>query len=390
MVRWTRTLVLLAAVTAWSNAVRAEGDAPASQPDSAAAKAYAEMMEQLKATQAPADGLALLEKFIASYPASPSIEAAKREQGLWKERVDKAQVRWGPGWVSKDEADKKNAKAEEALNKANAETETDKAMKFLNEASQANPYRADIAFKKFEALLKANKEKDAVGALGKALSLDASNASLMNNIGVLQARQKQWGESTQTLLKAMGKSPDTDVLWDNFDQVCAMAQEFGGTSVANGADTQMRGLVAKIHKAGKHAGETRWGNSWVTDADYATKKKEADVAGRNSQAAVAKARSLGNQLKALQQRRDALRTQNPNATKQLADFEKQIRDLDPLVEKAKKDAEGADDAGPTHAGKLVLLNMDGTELQSLEPKPAEEGGPRNPREDDKPKPGKLF
>ncbi|MDD4892266.1 MAG: tetratricopeptide repeat protein [Phycisphaerae bacterium] len=395
-----RRLAGIAAVLTLGSIALAAGDTPASQPDNkaAAGQAYTELTEQLRTTQSPADGVALLEKFIATYPDAPMIEGARKATAEWKERADKGQVRWGTGWLGKEEVDKKNATAEQALNNANAAAEIEKQMKFLSDAATANPYRADIPFKRFQILLKANKEKDSLGALGKAMSLDPNNASVMNDLGVLHARQKQWGEAVQMLLKAAGKSPETDVIWDNFDQVCAMAQECGGGGAVSSADMQMRGLVAKIHKAGKHAGETRWGNSWVTEADYATKKKEATAAaGKNSVAA--------NNLKGLQSRQENLRRQREDLDKRygagiqrpqsvinnLAQIEKTIKDLDTAIEKAKKEADTGASAEPTHSGKLILLSMDGTELESLEPKPADpDAGKVNKDNPDKPKPGKLF
>ena len=258
---------------------QAEGPA-ASQPAAKvnAAEDYKQLTDQLSQTANPADGVPLLEKFIADHAGNPMAEVAGRELALWKMRVEKGLVRFGPtGWLPKAEVDKKNEAADKLVTRASGEDKPEVALKTLTEAAAASPFRADIQFKKFEVLMKAtpSREKDANGPLAVITGkIDPNNVAAINNLGVLAARQKQWQVAFDLLLKAAGKSPDTDVLWDNFDQAFAMAQASGVTMTALiAADSQMRGVVGKIHKAGKRVGDTRWGNSWIPEKDFETYKE---------------------------------------------------------------------------------------------------------------------
>lgn len=386
--------VLSAGVRVW-----AEGDVvpPASQPASTnaeTAKAYAELNEQLRQAKAASDGLPLFEKFLSTYPHGPLADTARREQGLWKERSDKNQVRWGAGWLGKDEADKKSAEADKLIGEADSADKPEIAIRLLTKAAAVHPYRSDIPFKKFQLLLKTN-EKDAMSALMPVSKLDPNNASVMNNLGVLAARQRQWGEATRYLLVALNKSLDTDVLWDNLDQICAMASEYGGSAgaaVAASADSQMRLLIAKVRKGGQHAGETRWGNSWITEADYATKKKDATAAASAAGKAAREVRELKGRRAALEHEKESLEKrysttsglQRPQTiTDKISRITKNLQDLDTAIDKARKavEAAGDKDEGPSHSGKLALLGLDGSEMDSLDPKPA--GGEHDSKDKDK-------
>ena len=94
-----------------------------------------------------------------------------------------------------------------------------------------------------------------------------------NNIGVLHAQQKKWALAMASLGKAATVVDDNAVL-DNMDQVWAMAEQDGvPASILADLDHAIRLAVAQLHAAGKHLGENRWGNTWVTEDVYQPRMK---------------------------------------------------------------------------------------------------------------------
>jgi len=382
MTGWFRGVLAVVVVFGLWSAAFAEGDEPAKPETPAekpvakptAAEEYKQLLDQLAGITSPADGLPLLEAFISSHQGVPQAEMAQKELAMWKDRADKNLVRFGQTWRPKDEVDKLNAKVEEMLTAAASEEKTDKAIKLLTDAAKINPYRTDIPFKKFQAFLKDKREKEAAGALAGVLKIDPNNVAAMNNIGVLDARQKQWQQAFDMLLRAAGKSPDTNAIWDNFDAATVMAEENGGASLVQAADSAMRGLVAKIHKAGKHPNETRWGNSWISEEDYAKYAKENRQSGSKLVGIKSRIRSLKASKSKLERERKVLADKDEKTstdTAQIKQLDKKIEAIDKQLSELEDQAEKSKGNEPSHADKLVLLALDGSELESLEAVPAD-------------------
>ena len=397
-------LAFCLAVVGLAGPIWAEGDAPAptapaatSQPapadpaaNKAAADEYKQLTEQLNQTANAADGVPLLEKFVADHPGTSSAEQAKAELAKWKDLAAKGMARFGPGWIPKDDLDKKNAKVSELITRADSEADEKnggvaKAAKTLTEAATVNPYRADIPFKKFEMLLKNNMEAEAGAPLGAIKKIQPNSAPVINDMGVLSARQKQWQSAFDLLLLAASKAPDINAIWDNFDQAVAMAKESGvPDATLNEVDGKLRQMIARIHKAGTHASETRWGNSWISEKDYAAYTKENQAAVNAGARMNAESTRLNNEILFCQNKQKVIQG---HSTKYATD-DADMKALDGRInadkadlDKLKRDSEKATlPHDPSHAGKLVLLGLDNNELQTLDGKTleAETAGTKTP------------
>jgi hypothetical protein len=407
-------LTFCMAVVWLTGSILADGDVPAaSQPAAAAAAAnpaankaaaddYKQLTDQLLQTQIATDGVGLLEKFVADHPGTLATEQARTELTRWKDWAAKGMARFGSAWLPKEEVDKKNDKVVKLLAQADSEaSEKDKgvakALATYTEAASVNPYRADIHFKKFELLLKNNREREAGAPLGAIKKILPNSAAVMNNLGVISARQKQWQNAFDLLIQAASKSPDLNAIWDNFDQAVAMGKESGvPDSALNDADGKMRQMVAKVHKAGQHGGETRWGNGWISEKDYDSYNKENLAAKRAGAGINARYSQLNNDILLCQNKKKVIQA---HTTKYATD-DNDMKALDARinadqaeVDKLKKEAEKAGTVPhePSHAGKLVLLALDNNELQTLEGKTLDaETNPTKPGPGEKPKGGNTL
>ena len=358
--------------------------------DPATRAKYVEAMKNADKAASGADGLAIWTQFLADVPTGPLADQAKTQQSLWKGRADKNQVRFGPGWLEKDKVDAKSAKADEFVGKADSAKDANEAADLLTKAAAENPYRVDIPFKKAMLFHKAGNLPKFGKALGEVVAkdLDPNNVVARNDLGVISALNKDWGGAVANLLKASVYA-DTDIPLDNLDQAIALAEADGLSADKIAAfDQQVRAAVEKLHRAKKHEGEQRWGNTWIKQDQYDKYTKEntdidkqiardqqlgesdqrryvaaqRDIAAYNSYIA-ANTTSVpgiaGTTSTVMTPPPAQLTTAYTNAQTNMpalkADAAKLQKDIDAL--KAKKNV-------PAHADKLVLLNPEGGELES--------------------------
>jgi len=405
-------------------AVATPGETPQAKPDAAAlppsvgkvdpavlAK-YTEALKAVEKAVTGAEGLAILDAFLKDCPTGPLAEQVRARMTLWKERADKNLVKFGPTqWLPKEQVDARRTKAEELLGKAEADAKTDDAAKLYDQASEQDPFRADIPMKLATRYYKDKNQAKYGMALGKVVKIDPNNVCARNNMGVIQATQKQWAAAMANIAKA-ATLVDNDKILDNLDQVAAMAAEDTGSTGQSGADSQaiIQAVVAHIHNEKKHVGENRWGNAWVKEADYQKNLKDnaeidRKIAADRAAFVTLKAQYVqadAERAKIEKDRRTALAyvplnygttvggtTYFGNDPYYIGNLEKKKFEAIKLMTQCEKDGKAAvDDAKnvetkrviPPHAGKLVLLDPDGkAELETVAPpaapKPAEGGKP---------------
>ena len=210
-------------------------------------------------------------------------------------------------------------------------------------------------------------------ALGEVVKIDPNHVAARNDLAVLAANQQQWGTAFNNLAKAMAGS-DSDVILDNYDLVLELAKRdaSAGPLLADGYRL-VQAAVGRLHAAGKHVGQGRWGNSWLAEKEIVrlvTENAAIDARVAECQRLVTK---LNKQYKATQIAVAGLRwraTQAYNvddyvsgdawtldanlAEMELANLEMQIASLTQEAEAAVKRKHIA-----PHADKLVFISPDG-------------------------------
>ncbi|MDD4890746.1 MAG: hypothetical protein PHU85_12550 [Phycisphaerae bacterium] len=371
--------------------------------DPKAREKFTEMRKSLENAATGADGQALVEQFLKDFPNGPLAESAKKDLTIWKDRVAKNLVKFGPIWQPKDQADARRAKADELLGKAEAEGKLEDAAKLYDQASGQDPYRVDIPVKKAARCYKDKKMREYGKALGDIVKIEPNNVAARNNMGVLQAQDKQWGAAVGNIGKAAILG-ETEKILDNLDQVAAMAEQDGQSAAQFEQAIQL--VVTQLHNAKQHVGENRWGNAWVKEDEY--RKNMAENAEIDKQIAAGKAKFQGmkaqntqllaaktkaeNDLKNAQSSTTVYpgvvgrpgtgygngttgygvidQTTINNLTNQVNQAKQAIAKLEADGKKCQADITAAEAKRikPPHAGKLVLLDSDGkAELESITP-----------------------
>ncbi|MCG3179583.1 MAG: hypothetical protein BIFFINMI_01921 [Phycisphaerae bacterium] len=390
---WLACLAAIVGAFVSTPILLADGDeaAAALTKQKEAQQAFATAMDESGKVQTGAEGLAIWEKFLGDYGTTSLAQAAVAQKDIWKARADANLARFGPGWMVQSEVAKRTAEADRLKGDAASAADPEAAAKLLDEAGKAHPYRADIPFEKFKVWLKAQKEPQAMAALAEVIKADPDNAAARNNIGVLSAKDKQWSPAIANLMKA--SVADQDVIFDNLDQALAMAEadRYTGTTSAVG---QLRALVGQLQRAGKHQGQQRWGNSWVSQADYDSYMKDNQDVDRKQGVVKSHMRILEKKYREAQNRREQAQRKvdmyknlsssgsspaRQQAEKDLKAVDSDIKALQGEAEKLKAEQQNNESSRrtPPHAGQLVLLDVDGsTTLSTVEVSDGEskEGG----------------
>jgi Flp pilus assembly protein TadD len=384
---------------------------PASDPlipssvDPAAKAKYIEAQQAAERATTGSGGLAVWQEFLKGNPAGPLADLARQRMVVWKERADGNLVRFGPQWQPQADVEARQKKADELIAKAASAVTEDEGIRLLDQAAEQHPYRADIHLKKAVLLYKAKRTSQYGVALGEVLRLEPDNIVARNNIGVVYALQKQWQAACAALGKAAVASDDERVL-DNLDQVVSMAG-----SGESECERIMQQTVAALQP--KHRGTARWGDSWIKEDDYQRYQRENAEIDRRVGGIRGKLDDLKQQYGKLAARRAQAESDIRGATstvyvggrrfghyetitdeatvtkaqQELDKVREGARDIEAQVGKLKDEQTQTESKRnvPTHAGKLIVLAADKSELDSIsvsvnldpgaKPKPDGKSGP---------------
>lgn len=254
----------------------------AAQPqvtESAARTRFVETVRAAGLVETGAQGLAMWDEFIKEFPIGPTFELAAKQRAEWKERADRNLVRFGPAWITKDELDAKLAKVEALLKQAQEALTPDAAVRLFDRAAMEHPHLLSIPIKKATLLHKAGRMREYGQALGQMLRIDPNNPAARNNLGVLMAQDRQWSTAMTNIGQAAAQT-ENDKFLDNMDAVWAMAEAHGASNLAlDQMEAVIQRTVAQLHKSGKHLGQVRWGNQWISEQDrlrYVRENREVD------------------------------------------------------------------------------------------------------------------
>lgn len=266
------TVLLLAAATGL-----ADGGAT-TRPQGMSAAEARELFANTQAAAAKAatgaHGVIIWKQFLEIQAEGPVADAARRELAVWQERADKNLVRFGPYWIPADKAAEHSARADELLAEARRTDPPDEAIRLLNEAAKAHPYRMDIPAIKAERAFAAKRLRDFGLALGEILAIDPEQAAARCDLGVLAVNTRDWDGALRNLIKA-AEPADRDEILDDLDEVIRMAESAGyDRPLLAQARAQSARTAAAMQQSGMRRGQARWGTQWVSQDQYDTWARE--------------------------------------------------------------------------------------------------------------------
>ncbi len=344
----------------------------------------AEPLAESERALTAAEGAAIWKQFLAEHASGRPADLARERLAVWQDRVDRDLVRFGPTWLARGEADRRNARADELLAQAEAQKDLEDAGKLYDEAAAAQPFRADIPFAKARRLIRAKKYPEACTALEQARTVQPDHVAALNNLGVLAAAQKNWPVAFLQLGRAAGA--DNPAALDNLAEAMFLAWEAGSPRQALAAvERKVEQIVAELHRGGKHVGQARWGSAWIEQARYEQIRKDnavvdAQLAERQARFALAEKKQSEADAALLSLQRDFLRRfgrrgagpAGRDVRGQFAAADDQARQARQEADKLRKEIDElrAKRTNAPHPGRLILIDLDArTELASLSAPP---------------------
>jgi tetratricopeptide (TPR) repeat protein len=351
---------------------------PNPMPQVALREKYAELRASAESLTDGEAGLKLWQAAAPAFKGSAQESMVQKELDEWKYRVDHGLVKFGPQWVPLAQVQERLSKADELIKSAAGSLAVDDAIKLLDQAAKAHPFRADIPFLKGLQLCKARRLSDAGLAFGDAIKLDANHMAARNNIAVLAAAQKQWQAAISNSSKAAAIG-DNDIAFDNLDLVLKLADD-GGTDPADiaEADRQLRVQITRLHVLGKHVGQNRWGSGWIDEDEYQKNVKiNAGIDSKTGAQRKQLARLKSTYAKNQQTYEDCMKKMNSSsrvsaydptlsdkASKAMDDNRDISRQMSTVRQQISQLSIGRIE--PPHADSLILLNLEGTEAQTID------------------------
>ena len=375
--------------------IQLDADAPVSKPaaplDAASLKpseraGFEMAMGKCKALKDPAEGVAVWDGFLTQHPTGHFADRAHLERITWRQRADAGLVRFGPDWISREAEAQKNQAADDLIRRAEAASQPEVTLDLLNQAGEVHPWRVDIPFRKARIYYRQRQLTGYQGALGAVVRIKPDNLIARNNLGVMAAQKAHWTTALAHLAVAIAAGDD-DRVFDNFDQVDAMAEAAGcPPDKLQRYDVELRRVILHLHRQGKHTNQTRWGNAWISQEQYEAYLKQNQDLARQVRLDCEKLTPLEKSWRAQKRLKDDydriafvyykglkfitiptyqrmkwLEAQMPQIQAEIARLENEGRDICSQI----RSALGSRNE-PSHAGQLILIGPEGAEtLETL-------------------------
>ncbi|HSV16195.1 MAG TPA: tetratricopeptide repeat protein [Tepidisphaeraceae bacterium] len=280
----------------------------------AAAERLASLRRSVETLNDPRDVIARYQHFIEQVKDPAAVAEAKRDMASWQDRADQNMVKVGSKWILPGERAKLSDEAmglAEQARQLMKQGRAKEAEPLLVEATADDPQNVSALY--LTALLRY--QQDQLPAARKALDAVAqlvpNHAPTLNNLGVVQWRQRQYVAALISFDGAMLAAPvNKDILDNVASALQALPAEFRNSNVtqrvARRFQEQDRQLAEQMAQAGWH----RVGTGWVTDKDYDELKK---------------------QEKETQDKLDALAGEFDKAKQHLADLDTRIADTEEQI-----------------------------------------------------------
>ena len=228
------------------------------------------------------------QKFIEQTGDQAVVADAKKDLGMWQERLDQGLVKLGDGWITTNEREHRRGLAQSEAMPAKdliANYRYKEADKILRQAIQDDPECAAALYLQGVSLYKQDQVALSRKAFDAANQFAPSHAPTLNNLAVIAWRQKSFVVAMSFYGQAMMATPVAKEILDNVAEALnAVPDDNKKAPVVLQAVALFADQDAQLQQAAAQQGQYRWGATWVTakqlqelKADEIRVKQELDA-----------------------------------------------------------------------------------------------------------------
>lgn len=180
--------------------------------------AYLAVKAEAARQEAPAEAIALWEKYIADHPAGPLLETARGEILAWQKALALGLVPWAGKRVRPEERDLAQRKAVELIDTGLRQVTDGKfaeARKTLDQAARLWPNHPTVDFYSAEVLRNSRQPLDAAKRLVNVLQEMPEHLPSLNNLACLCSQLTDYRSAVVFLARALRKAPYHETVVDN-------------------------------------------------------------------------------------------------------------------------------------------------------------------------------
>jgi tetratricopeptide (TPR) repeat protein len=222
--------------------------------------------------------LSRYQRFIAQTNDAASVTEAKKDLAVWQDRLDRKMVKVGSKWILPADRAKligQSAALADHARQLMKQGRTKEADPLLAEAIADDPQNPSALY--LFGLLRY--QQDQIPAARKALDAVAAivpnHAPTLNNLAVVQWRQRQFVAALASYDAAMLADPVSKDILDNVASALAsLPAEFRNSPVTQKTARRFQEQDKTLQERMAQAGWHRYGTTWVTDKDMAQIKQQ--------------------------------------------------------------------------------------------------------------------
>ena len=208
------------------------------------------------------------QKFLEQNTDPAVLEEAGRDLAVWQQRLDQGLVKVGSQWVSTQERDRLRQVAQTEAQSAarSAQPESSQGCPGGDRAiGSRRPHQRRRLFLQGVILYKQEQITPALKAFESANQFQASDAATLNNLGVINWRQKSPVAALSFYDQAMLARPmDRQILDNVAEALHALPPENAKAPAALKAARDFQDQDSQLQQTLAKDGQYRWGSTWVT------------------------------------------------------------------------------------------------------------------------------
>jgi tetratricopeptide (TPR) repeat protein len=245
--------------------------------------AASKLASQKRAVENLADLNLIIErwnKFIDQNKNTPLEKEGQKELAVWKDRLDKGMVKVGNAWMTPADQAALLEKSVAVINQIRELIKTGKyhdAEKQIDQLVTVDPTNPAGYYLRGVVAFKQDKTGDAKKSFEKTKELMPDHGPTLNNLAVIQSKQKQPMGAVAIYDMAMQASPRTRAILDNVAEALnAVPQDQRTAATYIKAEKHFKEQDAELAVEMQKQGLFRWGATYVPAAQMDELKKAQD------------------------------------------------------------------------------------------------------------------
>lgn len=230
-------------------------------------------------------------RFIEQVKDKAVIDAALADLATWQDRLDRGLVKVGKRWLTPEQKRELAVDIIRRVDQARQQIknrDTASAQATIDSILADEPDNLSALYLTGVLLQQQGKLNDAETAFRAVTKSIPTHAPTLNNLAVLNARQKQWSAAAAMMEQALAAEPDVQVLVDAAAELLDMLPEDQRKSAsAQKLAQRFAAQDAAMQKVMEGKQMYRWGAKWVdqatrdqlVEADKAVKKRIEELQG---------------------------------------------------------------------------------------------------------------